>query len=82
MKRIVLIYGIIAGIIVSALMLLTMPFGQENPDFENSEIIGYLGMFVSLSMIFVAVYQHRKQNGGTISFGKAFLTGLFVTLIA
>ena len=60
----------------------TMPFGQENPDFENSEIIGYLGMFVSLSMIFVAVYQHRKQNGGTISFGKAFLTGLFVTLIA
>ena len=82
MKRLVLIYGVIAGLIVSLLMLFTMPFGQDEPNFENSEIFGYLGMLVSLSLIFVAVFQHRKQNGGVITFGKAFLIGLFITLIA
>lgn len=82
MKRIILVYGIIAGIIVSVLMLLTMPFGQENPDFDKSQIYGYLGMLIALSMIFVGIFQHRKQLGGTISFGKGFIVGLLITLIA
>ncbi|MEX1187805.1 MAG: DUF4199 domain-containing protein [Bacteroidia bacterium] len=82
MRRIVIIYGIIAGLIVSVLMLLTMPFEQENPNFDNSQTFGYLGMLVAFSMIFVAIIQHRKQSGGHITFGKAFLIGLFITLIA
>jgi amino acid transporter len=82
MKRIVLIYGLIAGAITASLMILTMIFLDKNPDFESAEIIGFLGMLIALSMIFVAVFQHRKIQEGKITFGKAFMTGLYVTLIA
>jgi hypothetical protein len=82
MKRIVLKYGVIAGLITASLMILTMIFLDKNPDFEAAEVIGYLGMLIALSMVFVAVYQHRKVQDGKITFSKAFLTGLYVSLIA
>lgn len=82
MKKIVLTYGLIAGVITASLMILTMVFLDKNPNFESAEIIGYLGMLIALSMIFVAVFQLRKVQNGKITFGNAFLTGLFVSLIA
>lgn len=82
MNRIILIYGCIAGLIVSVLMLLFIPFGKEDANYDMGELLGYLGMFIALSMIFLAVYQQRKQQGGTISFGRAFLIGLGITIIS
>lgn len=82
MNRLILIYGCIAGIVVSALMMITMQICHDNKDFAMGEVLGYLGMFIALSMVFLAVYQQRKLNGGTIKFGKAFLIGLGVTIIA
>lgn len=81
MKRIVLIYGIIGGIIVAAFMWLTLGSGEH--DFDNGMWVGYTTMVIGLSTIFFAVRSYRdKHQGGTIKFGKAFLVGLYITLIA
>ena len=46
-------------------------------------IYGYTLMILAFSFIFVATKITRdKYNGGTISFGKAFRVGLYITLIA
>ena len=85
MKKVVLTYGLIAGAVVSAFMAISMISQKDH--LENmgagAMIIGYLGMLISFTFIFVAVKSYRdKQNGGTISFGKAFSIGLLISLIA
>lgn len=81
MKRIILTYGIIGGIIVSAMMWLTLGSGKH--DFDNGMWIGYTTMVIALSTIFFAVKTYRdKHLGGSINFGKAFMMGLYITLVA
>ncbi|MCB9184351.1 MAG: DUF4199 domain-containing protein [Flavobacteriales bacterium] len=80
MKRIVLIYGLIAGVIVSAMMWLTLGSGQH--DFDNGEMIGYTTMVIAFVTIFFGVKAYRDRQGGAITFGKAFLVGLGITLVA
>lgn len=83
MKKIVLTFGIIAGVINTIVAtILTNVAGDELMHF-NTEWVGYLVMIIALSMIFVGVKQFRDQHlGGVIKFGKAFLVGFYITLIA
>ncbi len=85
MKKIIIRYGIIAGAIVSVLMLLSLPL-MNNLSKENeglSMLVGYVSMILSVSTIFIAIKTFRdKYNEGKIKFGKAFLIGLYITLIA
>lgn len=85
MKKNVLVFGLISGLVVSTLMAISMVTMYNNPDAGHgggSMIIGYLSMLVAFSLIFVAVKNYRdKQNGGVISFGKAFKIGLLIALI-
>lgn len=83
MKKIVLTFGIIAGMINAAAGTLLVSWGGDELVHANSMWIGYLVMIISLSMIFVGVKQYRDQHlGGVISFGKAFLAGLYIALVA
>lgn len=83
MKRIVLTYGTIAGLIVAILMSFSMWLCMDSPNFDGAMILGYTIMLVSMAFILVGVKRHRDRNlGGVISFGKAFLTGLYIALIA
>ena len=83
MKKLVLTYGLIAGIVVSIFMLTSIALGVEHMDTEKGMYIGFTGMIIALSFIFVAIKNYRdKHNGGTISFGKAFRIGLYISLIA
>ena len=86
MKRTVLIYGLIAGAVVSLFMSVTMIISTSDEKVHtgaSSMIIGYLGMLISFAFIFVAIKSYRdKQNNGMISFGKAFGMGLLIALIA
>ncbi len=85
MKKNVLVFGLISGLVVSTLMAISMVTMYNNPDAGHgggSMIIGYLSMLVAFSLIFVAVKNYRdKQNAGVISFGKAFKIGLLIALI-
>lgn len=83
MKKIVITFGLIAGLIISGLMFVSMSLWRESSDFEYGEILGYLSMVIALSTIFFGVKSFRDNElNGMITFGKGFLIGLFITMIA
>lgn len=82
MGKVIITFGLIAGLIVSVMMFITMPMAFEG-NLDNGELIGYATMVIALSSIFFAVKTYRdKYQDGLIRFGKAFLIGLYVSLIA
>ncbi|HEY0654286.1 MAG TPA: DUF4199 domain-containing protein [Chryseosolibacter sp.] len=81
MKKIVFIYGLIAGLISVAMFFISHPTGEIN--FENGMLIGYATMVIAFSLIFFGVKNYRDNHlEGTITFGKAFQVGILVTLVA
>jgi hypothetical protein len=82
MRKIVLTFGLISGAILSAMMLITLPFHDEI-GFDKSAIVGYTTMVLAFLMVFFGVRSYRDNvAGGTISFGRAFMVGLLITAIA
>ncbi len=83
MKKNVLVFGSIAGLIFTVWMAVTYAVSYNNPNFEDKVWLGYGSMIVAFSFIFVGIKNFRdKYNNGFISFGKAFQTGLYIALIA
>jgi hypothetical protein len=86
MKRNIIIYGLIAGFVVSVCMLASVNYlshCEGNVDYGTSMLIGYASMLIAFSLIFIGIRNYRdKYNGGMVSFGKAFQIGLMITLIA
>ena len=83
MKKVVLVFGLISGIISSVLMAIGMlSYSSKEGCSDNGMLIGYASMLLAFSLIFVAVKTFRdKHNNGVVSFGKAFLIGLYISLI-
>ena len=86
MKKNILIYGLIAGIIVSVLMVISINYishADGKVDYNTSLLIGYASMLIAFSLVYVGIRNYReKYNGGVISFGKAFKIGIMMVLIA
>jgi len=84
MKKIILIYGMIAGAIVGAMLMITMSLYESGTlKFDNGEWLGYTTMVIALSMVFFGVKSYRDNYlGGSITFGNALKVGLLITLIA
>src|SRR5688500_17845848 len=83
MKKNVLIFGSISGLIITTMMLFTASACYTNPDFKGNDVIGYTALIAAFSFIFIGIRNYRdKYNGGVITFGKAFKTGLYITLTA
>jgi hypothetical protein len=86
MKKNIFIYGLIAGIVVSILMLFTTNYishCEGTVDYGTSMLIGYASMLVAFSLVFVGIRNYRnKYSEGVISFGKAFKIGIMMVLIA
>jgi Protein of unknown function (DUF4199) len=84
MKKIVIVCGLIAGLIVSAVMIVAIATGYSGGSNENGRmLIGYASMLLAFSLVFVGIKNYRDQhNNGAISFGKAFSIGLYIVLIA
>ena len=84
MKRIILVYGLLAGTIVGSMFFITMPLYKKGVlTMENGELVGYSTMIVALSLIFFGIKSYRDNHlEGSITFGKALKVGLLITLIA
>jgi len=86
MKKNIIVYGLIAGIVVSTLMLISVnsiSHREGNFDYNKGLLIGYASMLIAFSLVFVGIRNYRdKYNGGVISFGKAFKIGIMIVLIA
>jgi len=82
MQKIVLTFGLIAGAILSAMMLIAFVF-QDQIGFERGAIVGYTAMVLAFLMVFFGVKSYRDNvAGGTVSFGRAFVVGILITLVA
>jgi hypothetical protein len=83
MRKIILIHGLIAGVIVSAIMLISYPLMKNGIlNAGSGMIIGYSSMVISLSVIFFAIKTYRDRHlNGSISFGKAFQVGILIAAI-
>jgi hypothetical protein len=82
MRRIVLTFGLIAGAILSAMMLMTLPF-QDQIGFDKGAIIGYTTMVLAFLMVFFGVKSYRDNvAGGSVTFGRACKVGLMITAVA
>lgn len=83
MKKIIITNGLIAGAIVSLFMAVSAYIYQDNFDSDAGMVIGFSGMLVAFSFVFVGVKKYRdNQNGGVITFGKALKIGALIALIA
>ena len=83
MRKIVITHGLIAGVIVSLMILGSIPLWNSGIlNFENSEIVGYTTIVIALSMVFFGIKSCRDYHfGGSISFWQGVKIGLIITLI-
>jgi predicted membrane protein len=72
------LYGLVAGMLLFGGGLL---FG-EDLSYGAQEIIGYGSMVISLSFVFFGIRHYRDHvNGGHVTFGKALIIGLLISMI-
>ena len=82
MKKTVFTFGLIAGGILSLMMLLTIPF-HGAIGFDYLEVIGYTSMVAAFLLIFFGVRSYRdSQSGGTVGFGRALAVGVLISVVA
>jgi hypothetical protein len=84
MRRSILKYGVVAGLVVAAGMWGTLlAFRGDMPHGWLGMALGYLSMLVALSAVFVGIKHHRDMGrGGVIRFWPAFGLGLGISAIA
>jgi hypothetical protein len=81
MKKTVLTFGLIAGVMISVLMggslLIANKIGSG-----HSMALGYTIMVASFLLIYFGIRSYRDNTlAGQISFGRAFTCGILITLI-
>jgi hypothetical protein len=82
MKKIVLTFGLIAGAMLSAMLLITMPF-HDSIGNEAGMMLGYTVMVLAFLLIYFGVRSYRDSvAGGRISFMKALGVGALIALVA
>src|SRR5688500_12418624 len=83
MKKNVLVFGLIVGTIISFMGVYMASVCYANPKFESNDVLGYAGLLAIFALIFVAIKNYRdKYKDGFITFGTAFKTGAYISLIA
>lgn len=77
-------YGLASGLIVGSILFgTTVAFHAAIPSPAVGMAIGYSGMLLAFSMIWLAIRQHRDANlGGIIGFWPALALGLGISCIA
>ena len=82
MKKTILTFGVISGVISSVLMAATVPFAHKI-GFSMGLVMGYTTMVLSFLMVFFGIRSYRDGAGnGQITFTKAFAIGICITLIS
>ena len=81
MKKTVLTFGIISGVIIAVLMSATTVFA-DRIGFDRAVIVGYTSMLMAFLLVFFGIRSYRDNvAGGEISFGRAFTVGILIMLI-
>lgn len=82
MKKTILTFGLISGVISSLMMVATVPF-MDRIGSDHGYVLGYTTIILSLLLVFFGVRSYRDNVAkDQITFGKAFLVGLAITVIS
>lgn len=82
MKRIVLTFGLIAGAVLSLMMLIGLLF-HDAIGFDRGVVVGYTSMVLAFLLVFFGVRSYRDNVGnGSVKFGRALAVGSLIALIA
>ena len=81
MKKVVLTFGLISGVIITALMWLMLAMMKAG--FTAPGLVwGYATMIIALSLVFFGIKSYRDNNGGKITFLKGLQIGILISLIS
>jgi hypothetical protein len=82
MKKTVLTFGLIAGLMISVLMDGSLLLANKIGSGHNSMLLGYTMMVASFLLIYFGIRSYRDNTlAGQISFGRAFTCGILIALI-
>jgi Protein of unknown function (DUF4199) len=81
MGRIIVVYGVIAGVSVALLMRVAMMLFPEGG--TGGMAAGFSSMIIALTFVFIGTKRYRDvELGGVIKFGKALGVGFGIAAIA
>ncbi|MEM7087312.1 MAG: DUF4199 domain-containing protein [Bacteroidota bacterium] len=82
MKRTITKYGLLALFSAAVLFLAALVLAKEL-SFSIQAVVGYASMFIALTFVFFGIKHFRdKENNGRITFRKAFIIGICISLFA
>jgi hypothetical protein len=82
MKKTILTFGLISGVLSSMMMIATVPF-MHKIGFDHGLLVGYTAIVLSFLLVFFGIRSYRDNVGhGQITFGKAFTVGISIALIS
>lgn len=82
MRKTILTYGLISGVVASGMMLAATPFVLSK-DLGTADLIGYSSIVLVGLMVFFGVRSYRQNVGaGKMTFRRGFLVGLGITLVS
>ncbi len=83
MKKTILTFGLISGVLSSVMMCGTVPFLRDLNHGNKGYYIGYTAIVLSFLLVFFGIRSYRDNlAGGAITFGRAFTIGISITLIS
>jgi hypothetical protein len=82
MRKTILTFGLISGVLISLMMVATVPW-VDRIGFDRGEYVGYTTMVLAFLLVFFGIRSYRDNaGGGQITFVKAFAIGISITLIS
>ncbi len=81
MKKTVIKFGLYGALTICILFLISWFLLSDLP-FGTQEILGYVSMILSLGFVYLGIRHFRdKENEGRVSFKKALVIGILISLI-
>jgi len=82
MRKVVLTFGLLSGVLSAAMMAATVPF-MDRLGFDRGIYYGYTAIVISFLFVYFGIRSYRDHVlGGSISFGTGFQAGILITLIS
>jgi len=79
MKKTVLMFGLLSGLVVSGMMVALLPLQNR----IHSVLLGYASMLAGFLLIWFGIRSYRDNvAGGSVRFGRAFAVGSLIALLS
>lgn len=83
MQKIIVKFGLIAGLLTTAFMVITMVILPPVAESSWGAYVGYASMIIAFSTIFIGIRSYRDHHeAGQVTFVRGLLIGLGITSIA